>query len=640
MLGRRILAALAVLAIFALTPAPALAAAGPTLPARLRVGGDNHFPPFEFVDERGVYRGFNVDIMQAISLELGIELELVPMLWSDVPSALLYGQIDAIQGMKHSPERALLYSFSDPYLVSSQAIFVRATDRHIVSLDDLAGYHVAVQRGDWAHELLRDRNDLTLVVAENQEEGMALLVEGGVHAFVGNRLSGLYVLQKRRHTDLVKIVGEPLVPANYCSVFRHSDPHLVEAFNRALKAIKRNGTYDKIYRKWFGEVVGPSAAQIRQVAYGLAGTVLFVMAVLGFTVRWNRTLRAEVRRRTAALEASDRLKERILDSVVTGIIAIDNAGRVTAANRRALDLLDLRGGPADWVGRPQVDLGLERFGAGETTVSAGGRSLAVTCQAYPLRGDDGESEGLLVALRDVTAERVAQARLIREDKMESLGRLVAGICHEVRNPLFAIKTFVELVPAKLHLPAFREELLKHVPAEVDHLSGLLGELLEYAKPRAAQPGACKVKEAVEGVIALCQGRMQEQSIERDIRIPEGLAVWVDRQQFRQILINLMLNAVEAMGAGGILSIEAAAAGGWASLSVQDTGCGIPEADLPMVFEPFYTRKADGTGLGLYICYQLTQENGGAIEVDSRPGAGTTVTLRFRLAGEGGPCPTC
>ncbi|MEW6229685.1 MAG: transporter substrate-binding domain-containing protein, partial [Bacillota bacterium] len=182
--------------VLALSP---VAAGGDT--SVVRIAGDNCFPPYEFLSETGIFRGFNVDLMHAVAIELGLNIELVPMPWSQVRAALEQGKVDAIQGMKYSLERDRIYDFSMPYLTSSQSIFVRRDCVDISELADLKGRRVAVQRGDISHESLSRVKFADPVVFENQEAALEALLAGAVDAFLGNRLAGMYMTQRKMRTS-------------------------------------------------------------------------------------------------------------------------------------------------------------------------------------------------------------------------------------------------------------------------------------------------------------------------------------------------------------------------------------------------------------------------------------------------------
>lgn len=176
----------------------------------LRVAGDNNHPPYEYIDENGIYKGFNVDIMNALSIELGVDIELVPMEWNKALDSLERKEVDLIQGISKTKEREEKFLFTSPAVINSQAIFVRKETGIITGIEDLSGTRVALQEGDINYEIISNIKDVIVVPKTNQRQAIDALLNGEVDAFVGNKLTGIYYLQKLKRSHLVKIVGEPM----------------------------------------------------------------------------------------------------------------------------------------------------------------------------------------------------------------------------------------------------------------------------------------------------------------------------------------------------------------------------------------------------------------------------------------------
>jgi diguanylate cyclase (GGDEF)-like protein len=267
--------------------------------------GDNNYPPFEYVAENGEYRGFNVDMVRALGLELGVDVRLVPMTWAEALEALRQGRVDALQGLKYTSEREKTYAFAQPYLTTSQAIFVKSDRYDIAALPDLARRVVAVQRGDFAHDLLKTRPEVHLLLVENQSDAADQLLEGEADAFVGNRFAGLYLFQRKRAMDQVKMVGEPIAPAGYGPAVRKGDQVLLRLLNIGLESVERKGIKQNIDHKWFGQVIqGQSALPSTFLTLAL---VLLAITLAGALIiyAWNRTLMDQVRQRTQELSISN-----------------------------------------------------------------------------------------------------------------------------------------------------------------------------------------------------------------------------------------------------------------------------------------------------------------------------------------------
>ena len=617
-----------------------------------KIGGDENFPPYEFVESsegKSIYRGFNVDIMKAVALQTGLEFEFKPLTWIEAVKALDNGELDAIQGMKYDKFRATKYDFSEEYIISAQIVFV-LKDTYATELNELRGYKIAVQEGDIAFERLRKDKSFDLVLAPNQEEAFKLLLSGQVKAVVGNKLAGQYILQKNRQLDKVKMIGPDIDPQKYGVAVRKGNEELLSVINNGIREIKRNGTYDKIYRKWFGEPVDYPPVYYKgqiMMLLKILGVLAFFLAVLMYI---SYVLRREVKKRTRKIEAinkellemneyirkEDSYKEKILNSGYSGIVTMDNNGYIQFINNYAARYLDYSGPVGKHYtetpvksffpnGTPATEEQKDKVMGGELEIN--GMQMEYN---YHLLTEDGKVVGIVLNFRDITTEKHLREQVIRKDKMEAVGNLAAGIAHEIRTPLTSIKTFAELLPEKYNNPSFREKISLFVPQEVERISSLVNQLLDYAQPRKPYQEKIKVRALIENALVLLENNLKNHNIRVINNIGTGVTVYADKQQLLQVFINVFLNAFEAMNyvkePHVLLSCEEGE--GQVTIVFEDNGTGMEEEVIKRIFEPFFTTKATGTGLGLAVSYQLVIENGGGAWVESTPNIGTKVFIRL------------
>ena len=260
------------------------------------IAGDNAYPPFEFVDSDGSYRGYNVDVMKALSEELGIPFRLVPMAWAEAIEALRTGEVDAIQGIANTQERLEKYdfAFTEPYLRLPQTIFVDRERMDVHAVNDLRGRRVAVQTGGLAHDLLADHPEIELVFFENQKLAMEALASGEVAAHVGNRYTGLYNLQ-REDVAQIKLVGD-VIDTPYSMAVLKGDTALLACLDGGIEALTSRGSLDRAERIWFGQAVRLPPWVTWWLA-GLTGALTLILVV-------SLILRQQVRARTRDLEAA------------------------------------------------------------------------------------------------------------------------------------------------------------------------------------------------------------------------------------------------------------------------------------------------------------------------------------------------
>jgi signal transduction histidine kinase len=225
------------------------------------------------------------------------------------------------------------------------------------------------------------------------------------------------------------------------------------------------------------------------------------------------------------------------------------------------------------------------------------------------------------------------ARLREVERLATTGELAAGMAHEIRNPLAAIVNATALLTDEAGLtPDERATTIGAIRTEARRLNRILSDFLHFARPQEARRATGDIREVVQHVSALIRDD-RSRAPRVDVRVAVDPAVprfAFDRDQITQVLWNVALNGVEAMNGRGRLSVEVARHDGAVALAVSDTGPGIPGDRLPRVFEPFYSGKPNGSGLGLTIADRIVAAHGGRIEIDSHPGGGTRVTMLFPL----------
>lgn len=241
-------------------------------------------------------------------------------------------------------------------------------------------------------------------------------------------------------------------------------------------------------------------------------------------------------------------------------------------------------------------------------------------------------------LRDLTEgleERVrtAQMQIIRAEKLASLGRLAAGVAHELNNPLTGVLTFAHLVANKLPSDSQERADLEVVISETNRCAKIIRDLLQFSRESQADRKPENVNLVVRQMLAILQPQAQFQNIEVRLRLDESLPpIVADSAQLKQVFMNILMNAAEAMGAGGVLTVETSKRDRAAVVAFADTGCGIPSEILGKIFDPFFTTKepGKGTGLGLAVSLKLVENHGGTIEVDSTVGTGSTFRVILPL----------
>jgi two-component system sensor histidine kinase PilS (NtrC family) len=403
--------------------------------------------------------------------------------------------------------------------------------------------------------------------------------------------------------------------------------------------------------------IGEFAARQDVVAEG-SFTILLISAnaCASFTVAYLATYLAEqlrqvrwqARRTEASLAELQVLHEDIIQSVSSGLVTFDRDGRALTANRTVEALSgwaqqDLRLRSWDSVFRqaPSFPNLWEQLRAGmgapyrfpASLVQADGSIIPIGVSASVLRRGSGEPMGVICSFQDLSDIKRMEAQVRQADRLAAIGRLAAGLAHEIRNPIASIRGSIEVLRQNLKPQGADRRLMDIVLRESDRLDGTIAEFLDFSRPRRREPVLTDLTQMIDEVLLLLG--QQAGPVLRIVReYPDGtVKTYVDPAQIRQALWNLCRNAVTAMPQGGTLRV-AAHLGRTADptqrpvveIVVEDSGPGVPPEHLPHIFEPFYTTKPDGTGLGLAIVHRIIQEHEGDIRVESPAGGGARFVI--------------
>jgi signal transduction histidine kinase len=390
----------------------------------------------------------------------------------------------------------------------------------------------------------------------------------------------------------------------------------------------------------------------------VAGTAGLAVLVRADRAAWSATLVDGVRSlvaeglatraSTEALLFRKNQSDRILQTLRGGLLKVDGTGRIALANPACAEILEttvasLEGRTIDLIFPPAAREALAAVSAGagslddvETFLTTGsGRSISVSLRASALRGGENGDE-ILVLISDLSRRKEVEAEVRRVDRLSALGRLSAGVAHEIRNPLAGIRTTAEILRGRLEGD---EELRRFVDVmleETARLDRIVGSLLQFAKPAEPRREPLDLGALLERARQLLAGRAAERRITLRVGTVEAARPLADRDQILQVVLNLVLNGIEASPEGAEVRMSArASAGGSVEIAVEDDGPGVAATVRERIFDPFFTTKPGGTGLGLSISQNIIARHGGSLRVEgSGPGTRAVVVLpQPRSAGQ-------
>jgi PAS domain S-box-containing protein len=258
-----------------------------------------------------------------------------------------------------------------------------------------------------------------------------------------------------------------------------------------------------------------------------------------------------------------------------------------------------------------------------------GREITTSVTLSPLRDAAGKIIGASRICRDITQLKKAEEQLILAERLSSLGELTAGVAHELRNPLSGIKINTQILARKKDLSETERRIVDSTLEGIDKIQKIVEDMLHFARPKPLHFKKEDINEVIEKSLTILQAKIKKGNIQLIFERGQDLPrLRIDTHQIQQVLVNLMLNALQAMENGGTLALRTYPETGGAGLEVRDTGVGISQAHLKKIFDPFFTTKSEGTGLGLSISMKILENHGATLAVASQEGKGSVFTIHL------------
>ena len=379
---------------------------------------------------------------------------------------------------------------------------------------------------------------------------------------------------------------------------------------------------------------------------GLFDIAFLVVGLLSARLAAGQS-RSEVRLKAAtqSLATLRALHERIVESIRSGVVTTDLQGRIYTFNAAAAEITgyqetDVRGQDAsiffgelkeiiaDSMAGPGAVEASPRFEA--DCLTAEGLRLRLGFSVSPLFSEGGDTTGTVIAFQDLTRIRALEETSRRQDRLAAIGRMAASIAHEIRNPLAAMRGSIQMLRADMEAESSQTELMEIILRESDRLNRIISDFLNYARPRSIIQSKVDVGELLRRTFTLLRNsaEIEEYQVIREYVPKAPVLVDADAEQLQQVFWNLARNALQSMPGGGELRATLQMKDtNRLGIAFQDSGRGMSPQQVEHLFEPF-SSTTGGTGLGLSIVYQIIRDHGGTINVRSREGQGTTITIEL------------
>ncbi|MGB8334066.1 MAG: ATP-binding protein, partial [Desulfobacterales bacterium] len=361
-----------------------------------------------------------------------------------------------------------------------------------------------------------------------------------------------------------------------------------------------------------------------------------------------------------ALKQSRDYLQQVIASMANGMISIDNHGNVTSFNDMALDLLGLKETEVKNIELKSIidfqSSGInetlnegESFVEKEIVYNKGAEKVPLALSVSPIPDEKKQCAGAVIILRDLTEIKRLQEKVQRSERLAAIGELAAGVAHEVRNPLSSIRGFAQFLGHVLEDKPDEREYAEIMVKEVDRINNVVTNLLSFARPVKPDLVPTDLPKLLDHTVRLVEEDARLRKVNIRLSTSNGLKkIYVDGNQITQVMLNLILNALQAVDAGGNIKVEARMDDSdLLKLSVEDDGPGIPPGNANKIFDPFYTTREKGTGLGLAIVHMIVENHGGEINLVSPvsgKGKGCRITIDLLVstdnsASHNGPQPS-
>lgn len=616
----------------------------------IQIYGSNDFPPYEFIDDNGQPAGFNVDIMKALMHDLALPYKITSVKWASVLQAYKEGKADIIMGMSYSPERAKTYRFGLSYASIYQNSIYRQGTSSFRTFEQLRGKKVMIEKGDLLEDLARNKGlSKEIILINNFDSALHALSNGAADALLCSRDVARFFIDKE-HINNLELKDLEVFPKEYGYAVRNS--HLLTAMDGALMRMKENGTYEKIYDKWFTEY---GSQRILHIIYILIPGIvlcfiifyLFIYLLRRKVESAKQIINSQSLRLTMALKSGNinvweyDVSQKLFVKVYYSDLPEDGVSYDAALNLFYPDDRDLFVDALKSMARgeqPPKRLRLRKKSV------FGSKWRNIEMEFAQVFNKSGKVESIIGTNRDITKEIEIMKQLEAEkEKAQVADRLkssfLANMSHEIRTPLNSIVGFSNLLQTTTD-EEMKKNYARIINTNNEQLLHLINDILELSEIESGivrlQEEEFDLAESFNTIAATFSQRCTNPNKQFKVINPyQKCIIRADLRRITQILNNFVANAIKYTLSGTITMGYSLEDGGL-RLYVEDTGIGIDESEKSRIFKRF--EKLDtfsqGTGLGLTICKAITDSCKGKIGFTSRKGEGSTFWAWIPVEGEG------
>ena len=596
---------------------------------------DQSSPPFRYKGkEDGQYKGIIVDLINSLSIQIGRDFYFKPNNWWK--ESFVNSIDDSIKffDLIPSKERANKFIFTDPIYTLSANILKDKKSQDINSYMDLKGKTVAIPEGDYSINFLKQKiQDINILLTPDIKTGVNHLMSGKVDAVVGDEPVLRYYINNYGLSNKYSVLSNPIYTKKAVLAVPKQYEELVSILNKGIFKLQKNGVYKDLKKKWYS-----TYNEVDDILYerGIVPSIYLFIGIILISIyvfySYTYLLKIEIKRKTEQVIENKKTLEATFNGITDIIMLVDENNNIVESNKVLYDFMgEMSYKIADLISMIK--------GVIENTFSENTNKTSeieihnkiLKINTFPVEYKKNNTEYIVVLIKDITNDKIVEAKLLRENKMISIGQLASGVAHEIRNPLGIIRNNCYLLKDNVTMEEVND-CVKSIESNVDRASNIITNLLNFARISDDNLEHINIRNFIENIVKLQYKMLQLKNVEIKIDCEHNLICYINGESLKHVFINLISNSIDAIHQDGKIIIYCYEKNHCLFIDFKDNGEGIKEDALKDIFNPFYTTKpiGEGTGLGLYITYNEIKKNNGDISVESKLGVGTCFHIKIPL----------
>ncbi|MFR2553672.1 MAG: ATP-binding protein, partial [Clostridioides difficile] len=580
------------------------------------------------------YKGIIVDLINSLSIQIGRDFYFKPNNWWK--ESFVNSIDDSIKffDLIPSKERANKFIFTDPIYTLSANILKDKKSQDINSYMDLKGKTVAIPEGDYSINFLKQKiQDINILLTPDIKTGVNHLMSGKVDAVVGDEPVLRYCINNYGLSNKYSVLSNPIYTKKAVLAVPKQYEELVSILNKGIFKLQKNGVYKDLKKKWYS-----TYNEVDDILYerGIVPSIYLFIGIILISIyvfySYTYLLKIEIKRKTEQVIENKKTLEATFNSITDIIMLVDENNNIVESNKVLYDFMgEMSYKIADLISMIK--------GVIENTFSENTNKTSeieihnkiLKINTFPVEYKKNNTEYIVVLIKDITNDKIVEAKLLRENKMISIGQLASGVAHEIRNPLGIIRNNCYLLKDNVTMEEVND-CVKSIESNVDRASNIITNLLNFARISDDNLEHINIRNFIENIVKLQYKMLQLKNVEIKIDCEHNLICYINGESLKHVFINLISNSIDAIHQDGKIIIYCYEKNHCLFIDFKDNGEGIKEDALKDIFNPFYTTKpiGEGTGLGLYITYNEIKKNNGDISVESKLGVGTCFHIKIPL----------